>query len=296
MDVIYNILDKDFAAVSRLSPMQVQQFERDGFTAIPCVAPPEDVAAIRQIIIRMHEKRTGFREGAQFDLLGADEGTAPRITQILSPHLYAKRLRRSVFFRNAFAVARQLLGPEAQFSFDHALIKPARTGAATPWHQDEAFRDPAFDYHELSVWMPLQPVNLENGCMEFLPGSQISDILPHRSPDGDVSAHALECAVPVDLGQVLACPLLAGGCTIHGPRTLHGTGANRDDAPRYAYVLGFNTPRQRRIVARKFPWRTEKQEVRAAREADWRRQGGKLILKWRDLQRRHPRWLLDDYI
>ena len=246
--------------------------------------------------MRMHEKKTGFREGAQFDLLGADDNGIPKITQILSPHLFAKSLRRSVFFSNAFALARQLLGPGAQFSFDHALIKPANTGAATPWHQDEAFRDPAFDYHELSVWMPLQPVNLENGCMEFIPGSHRQDILPHRSPSGDVSVHALECVVPVDSRQIIACPLPAGGCTIHTPRTLHGTGANRSETPRYAYVLGFNTPRQRRVVPRDFPWRAEKQEIRAIREADWRRRGGALILKWRDLQRRHPRWLLDDYI
>jgi hypothetical protein len=31
-------------------------------------------------------------------------------------------------------------------------------GAATPWHQDEAFRDPAYDYAEITIWMPLQAV------------------------------------------------------------------------------------------------------------------------------------------
>ena len=296
MDTISLILDQTDQPVSQLTPAQIQHFETDGFIALPQIAPGGDVQAIRRIIIRMHEKKTGFREGAQFDLLGADDSGTPKITQILSPHLFAKSLRRSMFFKNAFALARQLLGPAAQFSFDHALIKPAYIGAATPWHQDEAFRDPAFDYHELSIWMPLQPVNLENGCMEFIPGSHREDILPHRSPSGDVSVHALECVAPADPREIIACPLPAGGCTIHTPRTLHGTGSNRSALPRYAYVLGFNTPRQRRAVPREFPWRAEKQELRAIREESWRRRGGALILKWRDLQRRHPRWLLDDYI
>jgi hypothetical protein len=296
MDMISKILDGSLQPASHLAPEQVRQFEADGFIALPQIAPEEDVEVIRRTIIRMHERKTGFREGAQFNLIGSDDDAAPRISQILSPHLYAKRLRRSVFFRNAFAIATQLLGPETQFSFDHALIKPARVGAATPWHQDEAFRDPAFDYHELSVWMPLQPVDLENGCMEFIPGSQRDEILPHGSPSNDISVHGLECLAPIPQDQVVACPLPAGGCTIHTPRTLHGTGPNRSAAPRYAYVLGFNTPRQRRALPRDFPWRAEKQEMRAVREQDWRRRGGSLVLKWRDLQRRHPRWLLDDYI
>ena len=289
-------MDEQDQPISGLAPAQIRQFERDGFIALPCIAPPDDVQVIRQIITRMHEKRTGFREGAQFNLVGADHDPGPVISQILSPHLYAKRLRRTLFFQNAFSIARQLLGPKTQFSFDHALIKPARTGAATPWHQDEAFRDPAYDYHELSFWMPLQPVDLENGCMEFIPRSHKTEILPHRSPGNDVSLHALECAGEIDFRAAIRVPLAAGGCTIHTPRTLHGTGPNRSGAPRLAYVLGFNTPRQHRVVSREFPWRSEKQELRAAREQSWRRRGGSLILKWRDLQRRHPRWLLDDYI
>ena len=296
MDGMQVLLDRQDDPVSALTSTQILQFQTDGFVSLPCIAPPDDVDEIRQVITTMHKKRTGFREGAQFNLIGTDHGAGPVISQILSPHLYAKRLRRSLFFNNAFALARQLLGPNAQFSFDHALIKPPHTGAATPWHQDEAFRDPSYNYNEISIWMPLQPVNLENGCMEFIPGSHRSEVLPHRSPQGNLSSHALECAADIDFIQAVACPLRAGGCTIHTPRTLHGTGPNLSDAPRLAYVLGFNTPRQRLTVPRDFPWLSEKQETRAQREQKWRRRGGTLVLKWRDLQRRHPRWLLDDYI
>lgn len=285
----------EHAPVSLLTPVQVRQFQADGFVELPCIAPMVDVQAIRRVVMRLYDKRTGFREGARFNLVGTDQGCGPVVTQILSPHLYAKRLRRTVFFRNASSIARQLLGPKTQFAFDHALIKPALSGAATPWHQDEAFRDPAFDYQELSFWMPLQRVNLENGCMEFIPGSHVAEVRPHRSPAGDVSIHALECDA-TDLDAAIASPLEAGGCTIHTARTLHGTGPNRSSAPRLAYVVAFNTPAQRRTVPRDFPWRAEKQEARAERERSWRRSGGSLILKWRDLQRRHPRWLLDDYI
>jgi hypothetical protein len=49
-------------------------------------------------------------------------------------------------------------------------MKPARIGDATPWHQDEAFQDPAFDYEEISFWLALQPVDEANSCMAYLPG------------------------------------------------------------------------------------------------------------------------------
>ena len=44
-------------------------------------------------------------------------------------------------------------------------MKPARIGEATPWHQDEAFQDPMFDYREVSFWLALQPVDEANSCM-----------------------------------------------------------------------------------------------------------------------------------
>ena len=56
--------------------------------------------------------------------------------------------------------------------YSHAIRKPERMGAATPWHQDEAYAPPELDYgrgggfNVVNSWMPLQPCDADSGCMQ----------------------------------------------------------------------------------------------------------------------------------
>jgi hypothetical protein len=260
-----------------------------GYLVIDRITDQADVARIREICEALFDSKAGFEEGRQFDMVGADDDEAgPKLPQLEHARLYAPELRQTLFFANAQRLAQELLGPEARFGFDHVIMKPAFDGAATPWHQDEAFRDPAYDYQEISIWMPLQDVDERNGCMAFIPGTNHGEVLPHRSPNDDVRVHAVECYTGFNVNDAVACPLRAGGCTVHTGRTLHGAGANHSDAPRYAYVLVFDLPRRPRSKKRIFPWQATKQTARMERERAWRHSiGGIFVLARRKL----TRWL-----
>jgi ectoine hydroxylase-related dioxygenase (phytanoyl-CoA dioxygenase family) len=58
--------------------------------------------------------------------------------------------------------------------------------------------------------------------------------------------------IPAD--QIVACPIPAGGITIHHCRTFHYTGPNLTDQPRRAYILSFAVPSKLRTTKRIFPW------------------------------------------
>ena len=177
----------------------------------------------------------------------------------MNPVNYAPQLRDTLFRANALAIARQLLGEQATPFFEHAIFKPAGRGAATPWHQDEAYRpEPDYVYRELSIWMPLQDVSVENGCMQFVLGTNRGDVLIHRSANNDPNTHALECCGNFDRTKAVACPLRSGGCTVHDGRTLHYAGPNRTDIPRWAYIVAFDLPPKRRAGKRQFGWNDEK--------------------------------------
>ena len=147
---------------------------------------------------------------------------------------------------------------------DRSVRQPAEDGVETPWHQDEAYWDPAYDYEALSVWTPLQEATLENGCMQFLPGSHHRGVLPHHSIGHDIRIHGLETDA-VDSGLAVACPVPAGGCTIHHCRTLHYAGPNRSGEPRRAYILTFRKPPTLRKIPRDFPWLTARRAARQVR-------------------------------
>ena len=103
--------------------------------------------------------------------------------------------------------------------------------------------------------------------MQFIPGSHKSEIVPHHSIGHDVRVHGLEMDRLPDPSKAVACPIPAGGCTIHSNRTMHYAGANRSDMPRRALILGFGTkPIPYPGPPRDFYWNKMKQTARAARE------------------------------
>jgi ectoine hydroxylase-related dioxygenase (phytanoyl-CoA dioxygenase family) len=254
-------------ATIQITPAQIDFFHREGYLVIPTITTPEEVARIREIYDGLFVRQAGREEGNQFDLAGADEeGATAALPQILMPVKYAPDLAHTLYRANALAISRQLFGPSSAYKGEHAIFKPARYGAETPWHQDEAYWNPELDYNEGSFWMPLQEATPENGCMYFIPGSHRLEVLPHHSINNDPRIHGLEVDMSfVDLSQAVACPLPAGGATVHAARTLHYTPPNRSAIPRRAYILGFGTEQTRREAVRRFPWNEMKQTAREVR-------------------------------
>lgn len=272
-----------------------RRFEDDGFAQIDDVADQTDVAAIYQKLKDMWAAKTGFDRGYQFDLVGDDDGNKVlSFPQIIHPSSFAPELLKTAFFARSQQLAKEILGPNARFFADHALLKPAEIGPETPWHQDEAFRDPAYDYKDLSVWLALQPTNDLNGCMKFIRGSHKWGLLPHQPLNGNKKIHAVECIGDFDTSRAVSCYLRTGGCTIHAGRTLHSAGPNQSSEPRAAWVLIFEVPPNLRASA-KTGGGVSQTTARAERELRWQRRGGAMTTFRRHLRRvnlRDPRDVL----
>ena len=259
-----------------VSDEQVAAFRRDGYLVIDKLTEPQEVERLRAIYDDLFRRRVGRDEGQQFDLGGTDgDDEEAVLPQILGPRKYAPEIGRGLFLANAQVLARRLLGDAADFSGDHAIFKPARTGAATPWHQDEAYWSPALAYHSLSLWMPLQEASVANGCLWFVPGSHEQPIWPHRPIGGDDRVHGLElddAALDDErralLERAVPAPVPAGGCTVHLNRTLHYAGPNTSDVPRRAYIIGYGLP-TRRLDGRPqlHPWVARQTTARLERAA-----------------------------
>jgi len=150
----------------------------------------------------------------------------------------APQLARTLTFTRCAAVAERLLGRPVEHRFDHAICKPAFNGAATSWHQDEAY---ALERKILSAhfWVPLQDVTRD---MEFIPGGPRGALGRHHRRDRLRDAHALEL-VGLDASHAVPCPIHAGDATVHFPRTVHYTGPSRTGTPRLAWALEFGPRR-----------------------------------------------------
>ncbi len=249
-------VEATLAPTHRLTSEQVAFYHEHGYLAIDAVMPTDEIADVRGIYDRLFNEDLGRSEADFYDLTGAkDKGRKASIPQIMQPGKYAPELLETQMVANLKAMMKQLHGEETKMVGDHAINKPPHNASPTPWHQDEAYWDPAVEYSSLSVWVPLQPATKANGCMCFVPGSHRLDVVPHRPIGDDPMVHGLEIEPgAVDLGGVVACELPAGGATFHHGRTLHFTPANKSDDFRRAYISMGSAYEKPRTTPRRFPW------------------------------------------
>jgi len=226
-------------APSRLAADEVREFHERGFLVVPRLTTAADIEVIRRTLLALYRRFDALPRRQAVDLGEQAAPEAPQIPEINWTIELAPSLRRTLAFQRCAEIAAQLLGrPARHTGYDHAILKPARNACATAWHQDEAYVADGARRPTVHFWIPLQDVSVEMGCMHYIPGSHLGPVRQHRRRGGSADAHALE-AVDVDGSLGVACPVAAGGATVHLPRTLHYSGPNLTDEPRLAWILEF---------------------------------------------------------
>ncbi|MEK7413177.1 MAG: phytanoyl-CoA dioxygenase family protein [Planctomycetota bacterium] len=259
------------AATMTIQPQQITHYQHQGYLAIPDgVAPATELPMLREIYDRLFADRAGKDKGHHFALFG-NEGRPdqPVVHQLLGPEFYAPELKHTVAWANARAILTAILGAEPVGMGGHAICKPPGSPLATPWHQDESYWDSNSYSMSASIWIPLQDVDDSSGCMQFIPGSHLGEILPHRPTNDDPRAQGLELAPGNwDLSNAISCPLRGGGCTVHGGKMLHYTGPNLAAVPRRAWVIMGSVEAPKRLIPAERPWIARMRAARALAAKD----------------------------
>jgi ectoine hydroxylase-related dioxygenase (phytanoyl-CoA dioxygenase family) len=267
-DILADQPQTDF--VAELSEAQVASFQDRGFTSIERITTDEEVAWLREVYDWLFAEKSRALKGLHFDLVRPyDSEGEDRLPQIIAPEQRLPQLKQTAFWRNGRLVASRLLGvdPELLQGWGHMIRKPPKIGEPLPWHQDEAYWDPALVYRATGCWLPLDDATIENGCMSFIPGSHANDVLPHRHVNDDPSVHALFTEPdPADIARAVPVPVPAGGAVFHQPRTLHASGPNITDKVRRAYANEWQLTPAKAAAAAERPWIDEHKKAWAARE------------------------------
>ncbi len=237
-------MDKTEQVTKGLTGRQRYAFRRDGFLLIDQVANASEVAALRKILAALFARKAGLRAGHLIDYAAprlADDLSVAKMPQLRWCVEHAPELATTEFRRRTHAIAKELLGHDAVFAFDHAIIKPAHSGSQTPWHQDMAFQNKRDRHRQITFWMPLQDVALDNSCLFYLPGSHRGPLLHHNHLLEDKDVHGLEArSLPAQTPR--AALLQAGGVALHDCRTLHSAGPNLSGTPRWSYAVAYRRP------------------------------------------------------
>ena len=244
-----------------LSDEQVAQYRDEGFTWVERLTTDAEVEWLRERFAEVFRPgNDDVFKGGYFDAskpFGTKADGEPDLGQSIRPELTMPELLGTLAHRNAVRLASHLLEIDAEQAetWTHMVNKPARHGHDTPWHQDEAFWEVDLGYHACGVWLALDDVDVDNGCMQFLPRSHTQGIATHRHLYDDPMVSALVID-DVDESRAVPVPLRAGGATFHTQRTMHHTGPNRTERPRRAYAIEVQLPPVRIDEPKVHPWKS----------------------------------------
>jgi len=251
----------DVAFTAELPAEAADEFAERGFTKVDRITSDEEVAWLREVYDALFLGGAGAYVVRDV-MTRIDRQRGDRVAQIIRPETYLPELKQTQFWQNSRRLAARLLQlaePELE-GWGHMVRKAPHDDESLPFHQDEAFWDPTFDYRSLGVWMPLDPATVESGCMSLVPGSHREGIRPHQLGQGDPAVTYIELVDP-PVARAVPHPIPIGGASFHHCRTIHGSGPNTSHQPRRAYVNEWQAAPVRRATPKDHPWFWPRQEA-----------------------------------
>lgn len=165
---------------------QNEQFERDGYCILPNLIPHDDVMMMRGVILNhILTPEAGDQQGTDADPMDPmNAGNTPEDRAARFRKLGRLGFESPVLWHTFYAnervldVVRWFLGDDLVLKFNSVFLKPAKTGSATPWHQDNGlWRDG--ETLPFNIWMAIDPATRANGCLQVVPGSHREPIFEH---------------------------------------------------------------------------------------------------------------------
>jgi hypothetical protein len=163
------------------------------------------------------------------------------------------------------SMASHYLGNDVILKYNSVFVKPARTGSATPWHQDNGlWRDG--ETEPFNFWMALDPATKANGCLQFVPGSHRGEIVDHVLYEDSIHAELPRDLVAKSLStrKVAHVELEPGDIVAWHSSLWHYSPVNTSEQGRIGIAGVYSNPdtiSRRRRVGPQFKWVVRDGEV-----------------------------------
>jgi ectoine hydroxylase-related dioxygenase (phytanoyl-CoA dioxygenase family) len=222
----------------RLTDDQIRFFDDNGYLAGVRVLDAAQVEALRaELAELMDPAHPGHSLFYEFHSNESDDPST-----VLFHALGAWRVApgfHDLLWNAAFVVpASQLLGGAVRFWHDQLFCKPPRHGGVVAWHQDYSYWTRTQPMAHLTCWIALDDTTVENGCLQYVPGSHKWDLLPKPALAGTMDA--IQSVLTEEQRAAftpVAVELPRGYAAFHHPLMLHGSSANQSSRPRRGAVI-----------------------------------------------------------
>ena len=211
-------------------------FHRDGFLVVRKFLVGAELAELRDHLERyIRDVVPGLPDSDAF----YDDRSRPETLKQLH------RMTQDPFFRGYVqdaswkGLAETLLGEDATCESPEWFGKPPGTVHPTPPHQDNYYFNLA-PANVLTIWLALDRVDDENGCLRYISGSHLAGTRPHGASRVLGFSQGITDYGPADEAAEVPVHLEPGDAVVHHGWTIHRADPNRSTTrPRRAFAMVF---------------------------------------------------------
>ena len=212
-------------------------YDRDGFVQITGFLPPEEFEVLAENVARyVRDVAPALPEGDSFY---QEKGKPETLKQLQHMGTHDPFFAEYASNERWTALAETLSGEPASTMQPEWFNKPPNTVHPTPPHQDNYYfkLDPC---NVASIWVAVDPIDQENGCLRYIPGSHLSGVRPHGRTDVLGFSQGITDYGPEDEAKGVAFSLNPGDALIHHGWTIHRADPNTSTTRhRQAFAMVF---------------------------------------------------------
>jgi len=219
----------------RLTPQQIEQFDHDGFLLLKGFAAPETCDEILELAAKhLYEMVEPIESEEEYLQQKRGTKTTRRLRQVYGRDPLFARWMSNPDIR---PILEQLLGEPPVLLLAHhnsIMTKLPHVSSITGWHQDIRYWHFEND-NLLSVWLSLGDEYLENGLLEFIPGTHK---MHFRAEQFDAQSGFRE-DLPENqaiIAKRVHFDLKKGDVVLFHAKTLHYANKNNSEQPKISFV------------------------------------------------------------
>lgn len=227
-----------------LSKTQIDFYDENGFVIIENFLSPAELEEWRLAVNTAIAQRNGLKMPGKSVKVGEDDGINEDATyfnnvfdQLLNLWQTSDAIKNIMLDQRIGKMAATLAGVDGiRIWHDQALVKRPWANP-TSWHLDTPFWSFS-DRRALSIWVALDDVTLENGCLFFIPGSHRRTTFENTGIGKNMGGIF---EVYPEFKKKAAKPVVikAGSCSFHNGLTIHGAHANMTPGFRRAMTCAY---------------------------------------------------------
>ena len=218
-----------------LTDQQVQEFHTDGFILLKQFAEPKQCDEIRELAANhLYEMIEPIESEEEYQQRRSGTKTTRRLRQVYDREPLFRAWMQNVEMR---PVLEQLLGETPVLLLAHhnsIMTKLPHVSSVTTWHQDIRYWHFEND-NLLSVWLSLGDEYLENGLLEFIPGSHKMHFTSDQFDKNSGFREDLSKNQAI-ISKRVHFELKKGDVVLFHAKTLHYANKNVSNTPKISFV------------------------------------------------------------